>query len=63
MPASLVIKLTPRRQHADISFEGGATRDERREVMRLGAFLAPAIADLEAALRLFALVEDEEVSS
>lgn len=61
MPASLVIRLIPRRKHAEVAFEGEPTWSERREVMRLGAFLAPVIADLEAALRMFRAVEEGEV--
>jgi hypothetical protein len=59
MAVSLVIRLRPGRPVADVRFQGKATRRERVEAMRLGAFVAPLVAELEAALRLWAALQNQ----
>jgi hypothetical protein len=54
---SLVIRLRPGRAGADIRFQGKGTRQERVQAMRLAGFLAPVVAELEAALRLWAALQ------
>jgi len=56
---ALLIRLRPGRPVADIRFEGKATRQERVEALRLGAFVAPLVAELEAALRLWAALQNQ----
>lgn len=59
MAVALLIRLRPGRPVADIRFEGKATRQERVEALRLGAFVAPLVAELEAALRLWAALQNQ----
>jgi len=57
MAFALVIRLKPGRASADIRIQGQGSRQERVETLRLAAFLAPQLADLEAYARLWAALQ------
>jgi hypothetical protein len=59
MAVAMLIRLRPGRPVADIRFQGKATRRERVEALRLAAFLSPLVAELEAAMRLWAALQNQ----